>query len=117
MRESGSEAALPYLAEPRIIAPAFLLIEFSNVLAKFVRRGTLIDVDAMAYCADLPSTISFPVPDSGLLEPALRLAIQHQHPLYDCLYVALAIREAAPLITADRQMAKRFGSIAKIRLL
>jgi predicted nucleic acid-binding protein len=117
LRESGSEAALGFLAEPDLIAPQFLLIEFSNVLAKFVRRGSLKADEALAYCADLPATVSFPVDDDTLIEAALRLAMQHQHPVYDCLYVALAIREFAPLITADRRLAERFAALADIRLL
>jgi predicted nucleic acid-binding protein len=117
LRESGSEAALELLTEPDLIAPQFLKVEFSNVLAKFVRRGSLKADDALAYYADLPATVSFPVDDNTLIEAALRLAMQHQHPVYDCLYVALAIRESAPLFTADRRLAERFGGLADIRLL
>jgi predicted nucleic acid-binding protein len=37
---------------------------------------------------------------------ALQVAIDTDHPIYDCFYIALAQRENAPLITADeRQVA------------
>ena len=29
------------------------------------------------------------------------------HPVYDCLYIALAARDAAPLITADKALQRR----------
>lgn len=39
--------------------------------------------------------------------PALALAQELDHPVYDCLYLALVEREKRPLVTADR----RFHSI------
>ncbi len=117
IEEVGSQDARVILAERQLIAPRFLLIEFSNVLSKLVRRGTLLAEVAQDYCGDLPAAISFPVPDDSLIKPALDLAVRHNHAVYHCLYVALAIREHAQLVTADRPLAKRFSTIADIRLL
>ena len=36
---------------------------------------------------------------------ALRLALLLAHPIYDCLYLALALERREPLATADRRMA------------
>lgn len=41
------------------------------------------------------------MPDSELLDAALRLALAFRHPVYDCLYLACAQRENVPLLTAD----------------
>jgi predicted nucleic acid-binding protein len=37
---------------------------------------------------------------------ALALACHLDHPVYDCLYLALARREAAQLLTADQRLEK-----------
>ncbi len=38
------------------------------------------------------------------MRKALALACHHDHPVYDCLYLALARREAATLISMDRRL-------------
>ena len=43
-------------------------------------------------------------PDRHLLAEALALACHLDHPVYDCLYLALARREAAVLVTADQRL-------------
>jgi predicted nucleic acid-binding protein len=35
---------------------------------------------------------------------ALKIAIALKHPIYDCFYLALAERERAPLISADKKL-------------
>jgi predicted nucleic acid-binding protein len=43
---------------------------------------------------------------------AFALAVEQRHPIYDCLYVALALAEGAPLVTADArqaELAERIG--------
>jgi len=43
-------------------------------------------------------------PDRHLQVEALALACHLDHPVYDCLYLALARREAALLLTADQKL-------------
>ena len=43
-------------------------------------------------------------PDRHLQAEALALACHLDHPVYDCLYLALARREAAVLVTADQRL-------------
>jgi predicted nucleic acid-binding protein len=47
-----------------------------------------------------------------LLPAAARLAVELGHPVYDCVYLALAALHAVPLATADKrlqQVAERIG--------
>jgi predicted nucleic acid-binding protein len=44
------------------------------------------------------------LPDRHLQVEALALACHLDHPVYDCLYLALARREAALLLTADQRL-------------
>jgi len=43
-------------------------------------------------------------PDRSLQAEALALAIRLNHPVYDCLYLALARREAATLVSCDQRL-------------
>ena len=43
-------------------------------------------------------------PDRTLLPEALALATHLDHPVYDCLYLVLARREVALLLSADRRL-------------
>ncbi len=56
------------------------------------------------------------VPLQALQDQALDVALRRDHPAYDCFYVALATREAAPLLTADRRLARRFAGDVEVRL-
>jgi predicted nucleic acid-binding protein len=44
----------------------------------------------------------------------VELAVDLRHPIYDCLYLALAERERVPIVSADAKLlsaAKRMGTI------
>ena len=47
--------------------------------------------------------------DAALAAPALELARELGHPVYDCVYLALARRRNAPLITLDRKLTARLA--------
>ena len=54
------------------------------------------------------------IPDAVVLHPstelvmkAAALAVQIDHPVYDCVYLACTEAEAAPLVTADERLAQR----------
>jgi predicted nucleic acid-binding protein len=47
------------------------------------------------------------LPNADDLEAAAKLALELQHPLPDCLYLAVAERLGVALITADRAFARR----------
>ena len=38
-----------------------------------------------------------------LVASAARLALDLDHPVYDCFYLALALQEQHPVVTADRR--------------
>ena len=82
--------------------------EIGNALWLNVRANNL---SADGAKAALKRTISLLVlvSDEGLLSSALAIAIEQNHPIYDCLYLALALRENASLVTADRKLASLAG--------
>jgi predicted nucleic acid-binding protein len=50
-------------------------------------------------------------PSAMLLPSAARLAVELGHPVYDWLYLALAVSHAAPLATANERLQQAAGRI------
>ncbi len=47
---------------------------------------------------------------------ALRLSVEHNHPAYDCVYIAMALTLNCPLITADTKLAKAFSDLQGLQI-
>lgn len=68
------------------------------------RAQQLADLDPQQLLADARDLVDRVEPDRHLQAEALALACHLNHPVYDCLYLALARREAATLISADQRL-------------
>lgn len=88
------------------IAPTLLLIEAGNALWKRVRRNEVSAVEARELLHTLERQGVGWVDEHALVEPALALASSLNHPIYDCVYLALALREDVKLATADLKFAR-----------
>lgn len=90
-----------------MVAPALFRIEASNVLRTLVSKQVLANeraIDLFLFLQTAPVTI---IDADELLERrALDLALALEHPIYDCVYLALAERMDRRLITADRRFIK-----------
>lgn len=105
--ESLSEHADRLLAgEHDLAAPELLGVEAANALWKKVQRSELTARDAReALDLLLHGGLTWHA-TRGLLPRALALAHLSGHPVYDCVYLALAEQLGAPLVTADALLAK-----------
>jgi predicted nucleic acid-binding protein len=103
--EDLSEVAVSLLERgASLMAPDLIHAEVANALWAAARRGNLTpaDVDeALASFARAP--IAVPSPLRGLIPMAFRLATDLDHPVYDCIYLALALQQGHPLVTADER--------------
>jgi predicted nucleic acid-binding protein len=100
--------ATEILGRGDLAAPALIVAETTNGLAKDVRLAGLQPADAELLLREglaLPIAL---VPDQALAVDALRLAGELSLSSYDALYVALAERLGEPLMTADRRLAERY---------
>lgn len=102
--EPDSEAALA-LREHELLAPNFWLAEAANALWRRERMGQLTSEEARALLTDLSNSPLASFPIEPLLEQALTLAMQLRHPIYNCLYLALALHLDTHVLTADRRFA------------
>ena len=98
----GHEAALERVVrEVDRIAPEWILIEVANALVRKVKGDVLPSDIAMAAFAAVPDLLTELVEPLSLLDEAIRLAMRLQHPVYDCMYLALALARDAVVLTAD----------------
>ncbi len=108
--EADAEVAETLLGNPELIAPDILLIEAANVLAKKVRGNNSTMDDAIAGLALIEDTVSRFVSSAELAAEALRLSVDIVHPVYDCCFLACAIKLGAKLATRDAPFAGRLVS-------
>lgn len=111
VREEGSGEALEALGRAgELIAPDLLVAELSNVAWKKVRRGEIDATHAARMVRAVPSMFVRLVPSATLVARALEIALELDHPVYDCLYLALAEAEDATLVTDDGRLRARAAS-------
>ena len=87
-----------------VLAPELMLTELANTLWKLQRADRLNDLDPQELLAEARELVDRLEPDRHLQAEALALACHLNHPVYDCLYLALARREAASLISSDQRL-------------
>ena len=102
--ELSDEAASLLDPGSTLVAPEFVFAEASNALWAMCRRG---NIDAAEFNDAIDALRAAPVvvphPMRRLAVAAARLAIDLDHPVYDCFYLALAILEQYPVVTADER--------------
>lgn len=109
LSETGSDAA-DSLLDQDLMAPVLWLAESANVLWRRARIGNITAEQAIVRLSDLRKAPVASVAMEPHLERALRLATEIDHPVYDCLYLALALHHDTHVVTADR----RFASVASL---
>jgi predicted nucleic acid-binding protein len=105
--EEGSTQAELLLSRSDLMAPDLLFIEVANALRKKVATAEL-QATRIGDLLDLVQA-SVTVVRTGVrpTKSAARLAAQMQHPVYDCIYLALAQARQATFVTHDEQLRRR----------
>lgn len=107
--EDGTPEALALRARARLIAPELLVAECANVLWKKVQRDELTTDEALLAARLLERADIELLPTRSLMEAATRIAIELNHPAYDCLYLALATANQCRFVTADQRFLRKLG--------
>ena len=110
--ELGSDAALELLVGPNpLFAPELIRLEVLSAITRRVRTNEATVTESQKRCDSwqrhLHAGAISVIPESEILDDAVRLAMEIPHTLQDCLYLAVAKRLDATLITADRPFHKR----------
>jgi predicted nucleic acid-binding protein len=107
--EEGSAEALRLLQRSRLIAPELLVAECANILWKKVRREELSGEEALLAARLLQSADLELTSTRSLMEPATRIAIELDHPAYDCIHLALAAERDCPFVSADERLLRKLS--------
>jgi predicted nucleic acid-binding protein len=99
------------------LVPDLFWLELANALWKAVGKQK-IDSEVAARSFRVVSDLKIPTISSVDLVPrALQLAVEHRRTVYDSVYVALALRAKANLITADERFANALAARLPVKWL
>ncbi|MGD0090223.1 MAG: type II toxin-antitoxin system VapC family toxin [Planctomycetota bacterium] len=102
--ECGPQARKLLAGPERLCAPDFVFTEVANVIWKRNGRGEIGDEESLQLLADAKALPLQITASDELLVLALELAIRTRRTVYDCLYLALAIRMDAVHVTGDKRL-------------
>lgn len=84
-----------------VFAPDIILFEFASAMQKGILEKRVSASAGRAAMSEIADAVRMLVPSPPLLPPAFDMATALPHPVYDCVYLALAERDNAMLVTAD----------------
>ena len=102
-----TESKKSFVAENVLSAPEFLQIELINVLRKFHFLQGISKADVMSYYFDGIKMVDAYYQNSALLNGAIKLSFDLNHPIYDCLFLALAINKDEPFLSLDKRLLEK----------
>jgi len=105
-RESDQGLAQSLAGRFELIAPDLMLVECGNAIWRRNRLGEVSAAVAASLIATLRSGPIRYVSTEGLVEHAVALGVMLAHPIYDCIYLSLALAEDLAMVTSDRRFAQ-----------
>ena len=105
--EKTAGARLAFRKDPAWAAPILWRSEFRNVLAAYLRRGTLRLSDALEVMRDAEALFRG-AEYSVESRDVLKLLSESGCSAYDCEFVALAQQLGVPLVTSDAELLREF---------
>jgi predicted nucleic acid-binding protein len=97
------------------IVPDLFFSECGNILWKAARRQRLSAGETLAAIRVLKDLETLTVPAGGLLETTLEIARSYDRSFYDSLYIAVAVQQQAPLVTADAKLANATAAYLPVK--
>jgi len=89
-----------------LYAPDYMVIELANVAWKKAKRQEIARQQAEQISSACLDGVPVLHASSALLERAMRIALDLDHPVHDCLYIACAEAVDGVLVTADEKMVR-----------
>lgn len=103
--EPGYAAALAaYESIGACVVPDWAVLESTQAIWKKLRRKEITPERSAELVTAAASLDLIPIAAADLVAPAFDLGVRLDHPVYDCIYLALALQEGIPLVTADARL-------------
>ncbi len=107
LKEVGSEEAEKLVIINRVIlAPDIARIEVASAITRAYRKNSITFDEAKKRLAEWQQILALGnirlASTTSLQQKAEELSLQIRHALADCFYLALAVENSIPLITADK---------------
>lgn len=99
------------------LVPDIFWAEIGNVLWKGFRQRRWSRPTAERIVSEMQSRNFSTVPSMSLMSEALKIAFAYDRAVYDCLYVALAIRSKSEMVTADERLANALAAYLPVKWL
>ena len=115
VEEPLRDEALELVRLNDVVVPDLLPAEVRNALVNRVRRRLSTIEEARAAATAFRAIPLIIERSSDQLERAFDLALAFEHPVYDCLYLALAMARDLHLVTADLRMFDLAKSISELQ--
>jgi predicted nucleic acid-binding protein len=114
----GSDAALSVLdGDEPLVAPDLVVAEVCNAAWRLVRADEISHEHGLRIANAVASAFSGLVGAPRLARRAFALARSLDHPVYDCLYLALAELEKTRVVTTDRRLLNKVAGTDSERLV
>ncbi len=98
--------------ESELNAPRVMATEVANALWQKVERGEIGTTAAGVLADSVQRLPLYWANDEQIIADAVRIAIELDHAAYDCIYLALAHRLGARVVTADMRFMRRVAPTA-----
>ena len=117
VKEAWQFLALHTQGGVRLAVPDLFWLECGNVFWKSARRGHMSVDAADEALRVLMAQNLLTFPSRELVQQALSIAHAFRRAIYDCVYVALAVRSNAQMVTADEKLANALAAHLPVKWL
>ena len=105
--EANAGDALALLARSDLIAPELLAVEVGSALRRKLQQGEIETAQLTEGLKLVFDRVDLRRHTAQMIEEALAISMAMAHPIYDCVYLALAKTVGAAFVTRDDELAKR----------
>jgi len=112
--ERDTDEALALRERHRFAVPDILFAEVANILWKHVARGTIDARNVEEAMSALAYFKPHVLHSQQIFSDACRLAVELNHPAYDCFYLLTAARFGTVMVTADDRLLRKLASTAAL---
>lgn len=99
------------------IVPDIFWAEIGNILWKGVRQRRWSSDSAEIAALEIRGRAFTTAPSADLFIEATQMALAYNRTVYDCLYIALAVRSSTDFITADERLANALAAYLPVKWL